>query len=333
MVAPVEHRLLRQRPDHREHDGPAGGREPGERSRARPSTRRRRSSRRARRSPPDRTRCTSRSSISVTRSTTPRCSSTTSASRRSPIRPPSARRVRTRPRSTRRTGSCPWRRPASSTRAAGSDCRARSLPQPPPPLQVTGVGGVPANGVAAVVLNLTVTETQGVGFVRVTPSGQTATVSSLNVEAANQTLPNLVTVPCHRRLVSSTSSARAARTSSSTSSATTPRGCGGHVGTVHRHRPEPCSRHPVSDRRADARRSCRPTVRSTCRSPGTPGVPLAGRVGVVLNLTATESLNAGYITGVADRHRLVPARRTQPRPAQPDHRQPGDRARRAPTAR
>lgn len=65
----------------------------------------------------------------------------------------------------------------------------------PTPVQISGKGGVPANGVAAVVINVTATETQGIGYIRVTPSGGTGTVSSLNVEAAGQTLPNLVTVP------------------------------------------------------------------------------------------------------------------------------------------
>ncbi len=63
------------------------------------------------------------------------------------------------------------------------------------PFQITGKGGLPANGVSGVVLNLTATETSGAGFVRVTPSGSTSNVSNLNVEFAGQTLPNLVTVP------------------------------------------------------------------------------------------------------------------------------------------
>jgi hypothetical protein len=62
-------------------------------------------------------------------------------------------------------------------------------------LQVTGNGGVPASGVAAVVLNVTATETAGPGYVTVYPTGSTRpTVSNLNVEGADQTVPNLVTV-------------------------------------------------------------------------------------------------------------------------------------------
>ncbi|MEO6651947.1 MAG: hypothetical protein ABIP17_04750 [Ilumatobacteraceae bacterium] len=63
------------------------------------------------------------------------------------------------------------------------------------PFTIVGKGGVPANGVAGVVLNVTATETDGPGFIRVTPSGGTSNVSNVNVESAGQTLPNLVTVP------------------------------------------------------------------------------------------------------------------------------------------
>ncbi len=62
-------------------------------------------------------------------------------------------------------------------------------------IQVTGHGGVPTNGVAAVVLNVTVTEPSGIGFLRVTPAGGTSFVSNLNIESAGQNLANLVTVP------------------------------------------------------------------------------------------------------------------------------------------
>ncbi|MCU1360850.1 MAG: hypothetical protein JWN99_2139, partial [Ilumatobacteraceae bacterium] len=56
-------------------------------------------------------------------------------------------------------------------------------------------GGVPVGGAVAVVLNVTATETAGPGFVTVYPSGATRpTVSNLNIEQADQTVPNLVTV-------------------------------------------------------------------------------------------------------------------------------------------
>lgn len=62
------------------------------------------------------------------------------------------------------------------------------------PLQVTGRGGVPASGVSAVVLNVTVTNTKAAGFITAYPSGTTRpNASNLNF-AAGDTIPNLVTV-------------------------------------------------------------------------------------------------------------------------------------------
>ena len=57
---------------------------------------------------------------------------------------------------------------------------------------VTGVGGVPATGVAAVVLNVTATEPTAVSFLTIYPNGAPRPLaSSLNV-VPNQTVPNLV---------------------------------------------------------------------------------------------------------------------------------------------
>ncbi|WP_370414408.1 peptidoglycan recognition protein [Streptomyces fradiae] len=62
-------------------------------------------------------------------------------------------------------------------------------------LQVTGVQGVPATGVTAVVLNVTATAPTAASFVSVYPSGTTrASASNLNF-LAGQTIPNLVIVP------------------------------------------------------------------------------------------------------------------------------------------
>ncbi|WP_206665808.1 hypothetical protein, partial [Pedococcus bigeumensis] len=59
-------------------------------------------------------------------------------------------------------------------------------------LQVAGRGGVPASGVSAVVVNVTVTAAKSAGFLTVYPDGSTMpTASNLNF-AAGQTIPNLV---------------------------------------------------------------------------------------------------------------------------------------------
>lgn len=62
-------------------------------------------------------------------------------------------------------------------------------------LPVTGVAGVPANGVTAVVLNVTATNSTDSSFLSAYPDG-TARPAASNVNfAAGQTVPNLVTVP------------------------------------------------------------------------------------------------------------------------------------------
>ncbi len=62
-------------------------------------------------------------------------------------------------------------------------------------LKVLGAGGVPASGVEAVVLNVTVTQPKVGGFVTVYPDGVTRpTTSNLNY-VAGQTIPNLVIAP------------------------------------------------------------------------------------------------------------------------------------------
>jgi GH25 family lysozyme M1 (1,4-beta-N-acetylmuramidase) len=62
-------------------------------------------------------------------------------------------------------------------------------------LQVAGTNGVPASGVTAVVLNVTVTAPTTAGYLTVYPDGHTQpTASNLNF-TAGQTIPNLVTVP------------------------------------------------------------------------------------------------------------------------------------------
>jgi hypothetical protein len=62
-------------------------------------------------------------------------------------------------------------------------------------LQVTGRGGVPASGVSAVVLNVTVVGSTSAGFITVFGDGTSRPgVSSLNF-AKSQTVPNLVIAP------------------------------------------------------------------------------------------------------------------------------------------
>jgi hypothetical protein len=61
-------------------------------------------------------------------------------------------------------------------------------------LQVTGQGGVPAAGVSAVVLNVTVTDTLGGGFLTAWPTGDVRPLASNLNFVLGQTVPNLVVV-------------------------------------------------------------------------------------------------------------------------------------------
>ena len=61
-------------------------------------------------------------------------------------------------------------------------------------VQVAGVGGTPASGAAAVVMNLTVTRPTWDGNVVAFPTGESAPLASNLNFAQNQTIPNLVTV-------------------------------------------------------------------------------------------------------------------------------------------
>ena len=61
-------------------------------------------------------------------------------------------------------------------------------------VKVTGVGDVPSSGVAAVALNVTVTGTEGPGYVTVYPCGTRPDASNLNF-VSGQTVPNAVIAP------------------------------------------------------------------------------------------------------------------------------------------
>jgi hypothetical protein len=64
-------------------------------------------------------------------------------------------------------------------------------------LEVLGRGGIPAGGVSAVVLNVTITQTSGGGFVQAFPTGLSTpgAFSNINHTGAGQTIAGLVTAP------------------------------------------------------------------------------------------------------------------------------------------
>lgn len=156
-------------------------------------------------------------------------------------------------------------------------------------LQVAGRGGVPAVGVGAVVLNVTVTEPTTDSYVTVFPTGVSAPLASnLNV-TAQQTVPNLVVAKV---------------------------GVGGKVSFFNNSGeahlvvdvsgwfPEGSGLQPLSPIRALDTRSGNgaavgpikggSTVR--LKVAGRAGVPAQGAAAVVLNVTVTEPTANGYVT-------------------------------------
>ncbi|MFF2046081.1 hypothetical protein ACFVVX_37230 [Kitasatospora sp. NPDC058170] len=83
----------------------------------------------------------------------------------------------------------------ADTREGRGTARGQAAGQSTFALQVAGQGGLPAQGVAAVALNVTVTDPKGPGHLTVFPSGeQPSATSNLNF-TAGQTVANAVIVP------------------------------------------------------------------------------------------------------------------------------------------
>jgi hypothetical protein len=86
--------------------------------------------------------------------------------------------------------------PLTPERTFDSRDSAKVAPGQTISVPVLGLHGVPAVGVKAVVLNVTATQATDAGFVTVWPSGiDRPEASSLNLDRAGQTTPNMVTVP------------------------------------------------------------------------------------------------------------------------------------------
>jgi hypothetical protein len=158
-------------------------------------------------------------------------------------------------------------------------------------LAMPGRSGVPASGATAVLLNVTVAEAIGPGFVQVLPTGQAdvGASSNLNVEQAGATVANLVVAPL----------GDAGQISIYTQG-------GGHLladvfgyfatsaATVDG-RYVPVSPNRLLDTRTQAPGKL--NVGGSVRVPviGRAGVPALGASAVVVNVTATDATDAGYL--------------------------------------
>lgn len=165
-------------------------------------------------------------------------------------------------------------------------------PQSSITLQVTGRGGVPASGVAAVALNITATQATGPGFVQAYPTGGSTaegSSSNLNVTSAGQTIANLVIVPIGSggkvTLYSSSGTHLLADVAGYFTDSTATSSTAGLFQAL-----EP-------DRLIDTRNGIKPADESTfIISPlGSSGVPTSGVSAVVLNATAVGTTAAGFL--------------------------------------
>ncbi len=158
-------------------------------------------------------------------------------------------------------------------------------------LQIAGRAGMPGSGIGAVALNLTATEATAPGFVSVWPSGNARPlVSSLNLERAGQTLPNLVIVPVGRN------GRVSIYTLSGTHLVADVLGWFPAAGALHTIQPE-----RILDTRPGAERigyvGSKPAKQSIVdvQVSGRAGLPGTGVAVAVLNVTMTQTDAPGYV--------------------------------------
>ncbi len=156
-------------------------------------------------------------------------------------------------------------------------------------LQVAGAGGVPATGVSAVILNVTVTDPTASGFLTVFPSGEALPLASNLNFHAGQTVPNLVTAKLGSGGRLSLYNAFGAThviadVAGWYDDGTIPSGARFHPLTPSR----------ILDTRHTAPLGSSATMALTVAGMG--GVPAAGVSAVVMNVAVTGPTAAGYLT-------------------------------------
>lgn len=167
-------------------------------------------------------------------------------------------------------------------------------------LQIAGRGGVPATGVAAVVLNITVTEARSFGYVTAYPSGQPRpNASNLNY-VAGQTVPNLavVKVGADGKVMLSNSGSGSAQLIADVAGYFV-KGAPLEAGTFNAlspHRIMDTRLWPVGVHPSLPAIPVGPGRSVTLGVLGSGGVPAYRVSAVVLNLTATEAQSFGFVT-------------------------------------
>ena len=164
-------------------------------------------------------------------------------------------------------------------------------------LQVDGAGGIPASGVAAVVLNVTVTQPVDAGYLTVYPDGGSRpTASNLNF-SAGETVPNLVIAPvgADGKVDFFNGSSGTVQVLADVSGwfASGTAGAGGLT---------PLSPSRILDTRSDIGATGPVASGGTVslQVDGAGGIPASGVAAVVLNVTVTQPVDAGYLTVYPD---------------------------------
>ncbi len=163
-------------------------------------------------------------------------------------------------------------------------------------VQITGQGGVPATGVYAVVLNVTIAGATGPGFVTAHPAGTPRpTASNINVTAVGQNAPNSVIVPVGRDGKVSLYTSGGGNLIADvfgyfrqTGSSTAGRLIGVSPSRIFDTRP--------SSALPGAKGKLAPGATIEVTVTGTNGVPATGVSAVVLNVTAANATAAGFVT-------------------------------------
>jgi uncharacterized protein (DUF1501 family) len=164
---------------------------------------------------------------------------------------------------------------------------------------LAGNAEIPANGVSAVVLNLTAAEADGYGYVTVWPGGPQPEASNLNLERSGQTRPNLVSATLGGDGATRLYTYGGTHLLADVFGYFTP----SDSTSAGRLVPLPPTR--LLDTRAGGAigyQGDKPGAGATVTLPiaGTGGVPATGAVAVVLNVTATEADGFGYVTVYPD---------------------------------
>ncbi|MFI1524079.1 hypothetical protein [Kitasatospora cineracea] len=178
------------------------------------------------------------------------------------------------------------------TRDGTGAARAKVGPDSTLTLQVAGRAGVPAEGVSAVVLNITATNPTGDSYVTAYPHGRSRpSASSLNF-APGKTVPNQVVVPVVDGKVNLYNHVGSVDLIADISGYYTP----GTAGSRYTALATPSRLLDTRNGTGAPRAKVGPDSALTLQVAGRAGVPAEGVSGVILNVTATNPTDESYVT-------------------------------------